>query len=332
MTGRRGLPPPSDHPQSPQPPPALPSGPAGDPHELLIAWERDLRRFSDETREHYRNFFKRFLKWIDERGLTLAAVTRDDVRLYLEDLRVTCSPTSVRMYLASVRSFYRWAVNEKGAPVDPTEGIPLPKVPRDVHKRDRLTDEEIMAMLATCDDTPIGRRDRAIICLAFYCTMRRIEVHRADIGDLEEREHREIIWIWGKGHEGKDSYKILPPPAESALQDWLAVRPGPRTGPLFTDLNKGKDGRRMGKYAIAMRIRQRMSRVGINDPRKTPHSLRHAGASNAIEHGATLFQTKEMLGHKDVATTMVYVHGKDRLKYPGEDLIILNHGAQEKES
>jgi integrase/recombinase XerD len=326
MTDRRGLPPPSNPPPGP---PALPSGPAGDSHALLQAWERDLHRYSDETRAHYRDFFKRFLKWIDARGLSLADVTREDIRRYLDEARGTCAPPTLKMYLVAVRSFYRWAVTQ-GAPADPTEGIPLPRVPKNVHKRDRLTDPEVIALLATCDETPIGRRDRAIICLMFYCGLRSVSVHRADIGDLEEREGREVLWSWGKARDGKDDYNPLPVPAENALREWLAVRPGSTTGPLFTDLNKGPAGRRMSKNAIRTAVRLRMRRIGIRDPRKTPHSLRHAGASNAIEHGATLVQTQAMLHHQDPTTTMIYVHQKNRLKFPAEDLIVLNNGAEEK--
>ncbi len=115
----------------------------------------------------------------------------------------------------------------------------------------------------TNKNTPIGRRDRAIICLMFYCGLRSVSVHHADIGDLEEREGREVLWSWGKARDGKDDYNPLPVPAENALREWLAVRPGSTTGPLFTDLNKGPAGRRMSKNAIRTAVRLRMRRIGI---------------------------------------------------------------------
>jgi site-specific recombinase XerD len=302
---------------------------------LLQAWTAYLKteKFSDSTLEHYPLFFKRWWHWIEARGLTLADAAHDDVQAFLAEIRKTCSPAAVKMYLVSVRSFYKWARRRGGGEVrDPTEGIPLPKIPKNIHKRDRLTDAEVRAVLATCDDTPAGRRARAIVSLMFYGTMRRIEIHRADLGDLEERAGRQILWIWGKKREGKDDIKVLPAPAEDALRAWLAVRPGPLTGSLFTTLLEpcGK----LSKNSISAIVRRHLRQAGIHDPRKTPHSLRHAGADNAFEHGANLLQVQQMLGHRDISTTMVYLHGKDRLKNPAEDHIILNEdtGAEENAS
>lgn len=78
-------------------------------------------------------------------------------------------------------------------------------------------------------------------------------------------------------------------------------------------------------------VHRRLFSIGVNSPRKTAHSLRHGGASNALRNGATLLQVQVMLGHADPRTTMVYIHQTDRLQNPAEDFIALNPGAEEKE-
>jgi len=55
--------------------------------------------------------------------------------------------------------------------------------------------------------------------------------------------------------------------------------------------------------------------AGIQKP-VTPHSLRHSFATHFLENGGNLIKLKELLGHRNLHTTMIYVHlqHKDLIK------------------
>ena len=100
---------------------------------------------------------------------------------------------------------------------------------------------------------------------------------------------------------GAHEYQLSPQVVEllaKARADRGEAGPG-----AFVIRGRAGKGRLVGLPHIWQRIR---AKAGLDDVR--PHDLRHSYASFAIDCGAGLAEVKELLGHKDIATTQRYVH------------------------
>ena len=70
-----------------------------------------------------------------------------------------------------------------------------------------------------------------------------------------------------------------------------------------------KTGARLTERAVLGIVKRAAAKAGIEAP-VSPHWLRHAHASHAIDRGATLPEVQSNLGHGNIATTSGYLHAR----------------------
>ena len=281
---------------------------------------------TDATLRAYSRSLQQFKQWLDKTG-NAGLVTPRTVLAFKGWLAGQYSVQTVNLRLSAVRSFYRWLVITERLPLSPAESVSgLKRSNSRRHKRDPLSNGEVMAVLRTCDPTTLlGSRDLAILTLMAYCGLRTVEVHRANMGNLKTQADRMLLEVHGKGRREADEVVVVPVSQEHILREWTARRltfdaHGPHR-PLFVSLSNRSLGTRLSTRSIRHTVKERFAQAGVVGDAKTTHSLRHSAITNAIRHGAKPLQVQSMARHSSFDTTLGYYHEETRTSDPAEDYV-----------
>lgn len=286
---------------------------------------------SEKTTRTYLTNLRQFAKWLQATGTTNP--TREDIISYREYLTQTRKPNTVKQYLQSVRQFFAWTAANNYYP-NIAANIHAPKVRQDAHKKEALTAADVLtieksitaqaeAKAAAAADkakdtagridraTEQGKRLFAMYLLAVTAGMRTIELSRANIKDIEQRNGTAFIYIYGKGHTEADQKKPIAPQVYDAIRDYIDSRTDKPTdsSPLFVATGNRSGGKRLAATTISTMLKKAMQQAGYNSERLTAHSLRHTAGTVVMElTGDNLFITQNYMRHASPATTEIYLH------------------------
>jgi len=151
-----------------------------------------------------------------------------------------------------------------------------------------------------------GKRDVAILRLLFDLGLRRSEVTRLDLEDLDLEEG--TIRVIGKGRLEKETLS-LPEATQKTLRAWIMER-GAEPGPLFTSCDRAgkrsQNGRLDGSSVYRL-VRKCGEKIGI---RTRPHGIRHTSITEACKAAAAnnldLTEVCQFSRHQNVSTLQVY--------------------------
>ena len=178
--------------------------------------------------------------------------------------------------------------------------VALVKAPRQPSHLPRPLDVDQLARFLDTphDDSPLARRDQAMLELFYSSGLRLAELAALDLHDLQPRRVR----VLGKG--GKPRQVPVGRRARQALDAWLTVR-GQLAERDTRALFVGVRGGRLGHRGIQRRLAELAKGRGLAE-HLHPHRLRHSFASHLLESSQDLRAVQELLGHADLATTQVY--------------------------
>jgi integrase/recombinase XerD len=282
---------------------------AGDPVEKRSARDAMLARFrhyllaeralAAGTVRGYVDHARRFLEQLRP-GAELADVTAAEVTTAVLDRSVTVSVSAAQNFVAGLRAFLRFCVIEGLVSADLSQAA-LPVTGR---RRSTLpagiTTADARALLGSCDRrSALGRRDYALIITLLRLGLRRSEVARLRLDDIDWRA-AEVV-VRGKGAR-EDR---LPLPADVGEAIALYLRRGRRaTGRRELFLRARAPYEPIASATVASTVRRACRRAGIAEVGS--HRLRHTMACQMIADGVPLVEIAQVLRHHSLQTTAVY--------------------------
>jgi integrase/recombinase XerD len=224
----------------------------------------------------------------------------DAERLALADYLAGYRGLTREAYTLDLRQFTGWC-RTRSLPLFSVRRADIETFARELEARGRARATVTRRLCTIAGLGPAA--EHALISLLALNGLRVSEATGADIEHLGlERGHRTLV-ITRKG--GKVVTIPLAPRTVRALD--LAM--GERTdGPLFT----GADGRRLDRHGAARVVRRVTRRAGIAK-HVSPHTLRHAFITAALDAGVPLRDVQEVASHADPRTTMRYDRARTSL-------------------
>ena len=274
---------------------------------------------SPKTVEAYTKGIKYFGEYLSVRGIRQP--TRETVIAYRDELKKNHKPTTVQSYLEAVKLFFQWTEQERLYP-NIAAHIKGAKLDSE-YKRDYLTTKQVSKLLDAIDTSTLkGLRDYAVLSLMVTTGLRTISIVRADIGDIRTAGDSVALYYQGKGHEEKADYVKIAEPVEDAIRKYLVLRgETDSSAPLFSSISNRNSGGRMTTRSISRVAKDHLIEIDLKSDRLTAHSLRHTAATLNLLNGGTVEETKQLLGHANINTTLIYSHALERAKNDSENRI-----------
>lgn len=214
---------------------------------------------------------------------------------------------AINRKISSLKSFFRYL---RFLQVEGSEQFPIQELPRAREPYtgpiQALQPQEVKALFDSMDTTSVlGYRDMLIFSLMYRLGLRISEVSGLDIADVNLNEN--LITIHGKG--GRARVLPLVDALAAQLEKWLMLRTRLLNADSLPALFISKKGKRIANRTIQEHFQQCVKKAGPFEIEKvTPHSLRHAFASHAIEGDADLVVLKHIMGHARMSSTHIYLH------------------------
>jgi integrase/recombinase XerD len=269
--------------------PSIPTSAPIPDDQLVQIW---LHGRGPHTRRAYARDVQRFRDFV---GVPLAQVRLGDLQAFADELE-TQAPASRARTLSAVKSLLAFGHRLGYLPYDVGAALKLPTLRNRL--AERILDEPTVHRLLALEPT---LRNRVLLRLAYAGGLRAAELCGLKWRDLQPRDEAGQVTIYGKGEKTRT---ILLSAATWAELQGLRGDAGD-DDPVF----RSQKGGHLDESQIWRIVRAAARRVGL-ETAVSPHWLRHAHASHALDRGCPIHLVQATLGHASVATTGKYLHAR----------------------
>ena len=266
-----------------------------------------LERFSKNTMSNYANYFARFLEYCDNNGIGFQDIAIDNIEQFLTGVaHRDITPRTLTVYYRALQFWYAKVVQrgklELSGLIRPRKQSLLPKV---------MSSGEVRRLFTQLKNL----KHQTMLYLAYANGMRNGEIIHLRRHDIHyERDEIRI----NKSKGAKDRVLNLSPLMKKVLLRYME-----KYEPGFWMFEGQKKGYPYSASSIDTIFKRAKQKAGLND-RYRLHDLRHSFATHLLEKGTDIRIIQELLGHRDIKTTLIYTHVSNKMKKnvqsPIEDL------------
>jgi site-specific recombinase XerD len=278
-------------------------------------FDRELRAFAEHMRveqglsaatiKNRMHLTRGFIDALSPHVRAVRKITLDHIEAFLHgEAKRGWNRCSLRQLGSSLRCFFRFAAYQGWCSATLATGIELPRL-YDLEDVPRVpTVEEVDQLLATtaAGNDALAIRDHAILLLLIHYGLRRGEVQRLTLDDLDWKA--ETIRIDRRKSRQAPTYPLSAPVGASILRYLREARQRGAGRGLFLTLRPPY--RPLSGDGISMMVHRRLAEQGVKLDRFGAHCLRHACAGQLLDAGFTMKQIADHLGHRSMNSTRIY--------------------------
>lgn len=279
-----------------------------------------------KTIKAYRSGVSCFLDYLTEQDIPKPLP--DDIHDYLGYLREKVySVFTIGLYMISLKKFFAYLAQPYksvgAASIKIYEDIykmaspQLKRPSRKKHHREMPTEEEVQKLRDVLQGPDQkSRRDLLMVDMALFCGLRINEIANLRVEDVRKDEDKYKLYVLRKGQVSRNYYVFLDVGIAERLLDYAQEYRLKRY--IFTDLYHKKNKKdRLNTCSVSSVISGALTKAGVKRPTLTAHSLRHYAGTTYYQTTKDLYATQQFMGHRDSATTEIYMHVENNYSVAG---------------
>ena len=271
-----------------------------------FAWEEFFQAelANAHTRKNYLHAVRKFLAWVEERGLELPRITPGDVGEYLQAVELSV-PTK-KLHLAALRRFFDRLVNRHACVINPAATVKAERHAVIEGKTPQIDADHVRTLLKSIDvSNLVGLRDRAILAVLVYTAALVGAVAKLTLKSFKHDGTQYSLRFSEKGGKSREIPVRHDP--EQFLREYIEAAKITE-GRLFrTAYLKTKTFTRNAMTAIDIcrMMKRRLKAAGLPG-HFSPHSFRVTTVTDLLEQNVPLEDVQYLAGHSDPRTTRIY--------------------------
>lgn len=272
--------------------------------EKFMDYLKLQRNYSEYTCINYKKDIEEYISFLKDENIKFDELDYSKCVKYLNYLNSkNNSKSSISRKLSSLRTFYRYLVQNKKVNFNPFLLVSSPKKEKKIPKFISYNNIDEIFNIPNLE-TKEGIRERLILEILYGCGIRVSELVNIKIKNIDFSN--KTILIFGKGSKerivsfGEYAEDIIKLYINEARSKFLS---GVESEYLIVGNKEDKLTTRRIEQIIDDVVKRTSIKLNI-----TPHMFRHTFATHLLDNGCDLLAVQELLGHASLSSTEIYTH------------------------